>query len=121
MLTQQWYLENFPRLKAAFEDGTLAGIPRDRDILDDLRAVSVIKGVPRIPEGKTKTGAGQQRHGDAAVALCLAWFATSQGGGLIEYLEVPLRSEPRDIPRGGNFMRPPSDLDFQIDEDRRAW
>ncbi len=121
MLTQQWYLENFPRLKAAFEDGTLAGIPRDRDILDDLRAISVIKGVPRIPEGKTKTGAGQQRHGDAAVALCLAWFATSQGGGLIEYLEVPLRSESRDIPRGGDFMRPPPDLDFQIDEDRRAW
>ena len=61
MLTQQWYLENFPRLKAAFEDGTLAGIPLDRDILDDLRAVSIIKGIPRIPDGKTKTGAGQQR------------------------------------------------------------
>jgi phage FluMu gp28-like protein len=79
MLTQNWYLENMPRMKAAFEDGTLSAIPRDRDILDDLRAISVIKGIPRIPEGKTQTGQGQQRHGDAAVALCLAWFATTQG------------------------------------------
>ncbi|MDR1276175.1 MAG: hypothetical protein LBL72_07325 [Candidatus Accumulibacter sp.] len=121
MLTQQWYLENMPRMKAAFEDGTLASLPSDRDILDDLRAISVIKGIPRIPEGKTKTGANQQRHGDAAVALCLAWFATIQGGGLIEYMEVPLRAEPADPPRGGHFMRPAPDLDFQLDEGRRAW
>ena len=121
MLTQNWYLDHMPRLKAAFEDGTLASIPKDRDILDDLRAITVIKGIPRLPEGKTKTGQGQQRHGDAAVALCLAWFAATQGGGLIEYLEVPLRSEQADQPRGGNFMRPPPDTDYQADMGRRAW
>lgn len=91
MLTQQWYLENMPRLKAALEDGTLCALPRDRDTLDDLRSITVIKGVPRIPEGKTKTGQGQQRHGDAAVALCLAWFASTQGGGRMEYFEIPRR------------------------------
>ena len=89
MLTQNWYLDNMPKMKAALEDGTLAGLPKDRDILDDLRAIQVVKGIPRIPEGKTKTGPGQQRHGDAAIALCLAWFASCQGGGAMEYIAVP--------------------------------
>jgi phage FluMu gp28-like protein len=105
MLTQNWYLENMPRMKAAFEDGTLAEIPRDRDILEDLRAITIIKGIPRIPEGKTKTGQGQQRHGDVAVALCLAWFASTQGGGVIEYMEVPRRPAQ------------PDDLDFGADQE----
>ena len=96
MLTQNWYLEHMPRMKAAFEDGNLSSIPKDRDTLDDLRAITVIKGVPRIPEGKTKTGQGQQRHGDSAVSLCLAWFASTQGGGLIEYIEVPRRNAQAD-------------------------
>ncbi|MBQ7625626.1 MAG: terminase family protein [Rhodocyclaceae bacterium] len=94
MLSQNWYLENMPRMKAALEDGTLKSLPKDRDILDDLRAITVLKGIPRIPEGKTKSGA-QQRHGDAAVALCLAWFASAQGGGAIEYMEVPRREVGR--------------------------
>lgn len=73
MLAQNWYLENMPKLKAAFEDGEIT-IPKDRDVLDDLRAVQVIKGIPKIPEGKTQKQ-GKQRHGDAAVALVMAIFA----------------------------------------------
>ena len=96
MLTQNWYLDNMPRMKAALEDGTLAAIPKDRDILDDLRSIAVIKGIPRIPEGKTRSGQGQQRHGDAAVALCLAWFASTQGGGVFEYMEVARRGAAPD-------------------------
>lgn len=91
MLTQQWYLEHMPRLKAAFEDGTLAEIPRDSDLLEDLRLITMVKGIPRIPEGRTTGSDGGQRHGDAAVALCMAWYATSQGGGLIEFRLVPKR------------------------------
>lgn len=119
MLTQNWYLENMPKLKAAFEDGTLAALPKDRDILDDLRAITVVKGIPRIPEGKTKTGQGQQRHGDAAVALCLAWFASQQGGGLIDYIEVPLRSGQSG--GSGNFMRPGASDDMPQMASRRDW
>jgi phage FluMu gp28-like protein len=91
MPTQKWYLENFPRLKAAFEDGNLAAIPKDRDILDDLRCVVMEKGIPKVPEGKGKGQDGGQRHGDAAISLCLAYFASNQGGGPIEYIAVPLR------------------------------
>lgn len=121
MLTQNWYLENMPKLKAAFEDGTLASMPKDRDILDDLRAITVVKGIPRIPEGKTKTGQGQQRHGDAAVALCLAWFASNQGGGAIEYIEVPLGGYSTGQAAPSNFMRPSTSLDLPQIERRGDW
>jgi phage FluMu gp28-like protein len=121
MLTQNWYLENMPKLKAAFEDGTLESLPKDRDTLDDLRAITVVKGIPRIPEGKTKTGQGQQRHGDTAVSLCLAWFATNQGGGVIEYIEVPLGGYSSRQQAPNNFMRPPVDLDLPQVEGRGDW
>lgn len=121
MLTQNWYLENMPKLKAAFEDGTLASMPKDRDILDDLRAITVVKGIPRIPEGKTKTGQGQQRHGDAAVALCLAWFASNQGGGSIEYIEVPLGGYSTGQAAPSNFMRPSTSQDLPQIERRGDW
>lgn len=121
MLTQNWYLENMPKLKAAFEDGTLESLPKDRDTLDDLRAITVVKGIPRIPEGKTKTGQGQQRHGDTAVSLCLAWFATNQGGGVIEYIEVPLGGISSGRTTSTNFMRPAPDLDAPEFDRRGNW
>lgn len=72
MLTNQWYLENMPKFKAALEDHTLV-MPRDGDILDDLRAIRMEKGIPKVPDGKRVLGRdGGQRHGDAAVAGCLA-------------------------------------------------
>ncbi len=86
MLTQGWYLENMAPFKAAFEDGNLF-IPKDADILSDLRAIQVIRGVPKLPDGNT--GSNRQRHGDAAVALCLAWAASTMDGGLIEFTPLP--------------------------------
>lgn len=78
MLSEGWYREHMPPVKAALEDGTLDGLPSDADVLADLRAIQVIKGVPRVPETRT-TGADQgKRHGDAAVALALAWFASRE-------------------------------------------
>lgn len=75
MLSDKWYLENLPPFKAAFEDASIE-IPRDADIVDDLRALQVINGVPKLP--KTNTGRGAQRHGDAAIALAMAHFAMKQ-------------------------------------------
>ena len=119
MLTANWYLENMPKLKAAFEDGTLDSIPADSDTLDDLRSITLINGIPRVPEGKTKSGV-DQRHGDTAVALCIAWYASRQGGGAIEYIPVPLRAA--DAPTK-NFMRPDTSGDYfkPVFESRRDW
>ncbi|MDF0606641.1 terminase family protein [Neisseriaceae bacterium TC5R-5] len=78
MLSESWYREHMPPVKTALQDGDLIDLPKNADILADLRAVQVIKGVPRIPEGRT-TGADKgKRHGDAAVALALAYFASRE-------------------------------------------
>lgn len=75
MLSQTWYRENTAPLKAAFEDGTIE-VPRDADHLDDLRAFQVVKGIPMIPDTRTKGSDGQQRHGDAGVMYLLAYAAS---------------------------------------------
>jgi phage FluMu gp28-like protein len=73
MLSETWYREHMPKLKASFEDKTIL-IPKDALILDDLRAFKVVKGVAKIPDARTGAK-GEKRHGDAGVAAALAVFA----------------------------------------------
>lgn len=88
-LSQEWYRENMPRFKSAFENKEIA-IPKDGDTLDDHRAIKVIKGIAKVPDtGRTKGRDGQQRHGDSAVAHVLAVFATRElKGGPIEFESI---------------------------------
>lgn len=79
MLSQAWYRDNTAPFKAALEDGT-AELVRDADHLDDLRAFQVIKGIPLLPDTRTKGQDGQQRHGDAGVAYLLAYAASRAEG-----------------------------------------
>lgn len=71
----EWYRTEMPPLKAAFEDATLT-IPADRDQYEDLRLVTLVKGVAMIPKRRTTGKDGGKRHGDAAVALALAYSAS---------------------------------------------
>jgi len=74
MITQEWYREAMPPYKAAFDDAEIL-IPKDSYILDDHRAVKLVGGVARVPDGaKTKDVTGK-RHGDSAIAGCLALYA----------------------------------------------
>ena len=79
MLSQPWYRDNSAPFKAALEDGT-TDLIRDADHLDDLRAFQVIKGIPLLPDTRTKGQDGQQRHGDAGVAYLLAYAASRAEG-----------------------------------------
>ncbi len=88
MLTQAWYLENMPRFRAAFEDAEIL-IPQDDDIASDLRAIQLVKGIPRIPDGKTNDSKAEQRHGDAAIALALAYAASLEDAGPVEFTAAP--------------------------------
>ena len=82
MPTEAWYREHMPPVKAAFEDDRIA-VPRHEDVLDDLRAFRIVRGVPRLPDGKTdKKG---ERHGDSGMALALSWYASENDGGPIEF------------------------------------
>ena len=76
-LSEGWYLENLPRTKAALQDDNLAGIPKDNQVRDDLRALAVVNGIPKLPKAKTQKADGQklQRHGDSAIALALGDYA----------------------------------------------
>jgi len=71
MMTQKWYLENMPPLKADHEDQNIS-YPKDADLKNDMRVVAVVRGIPMVPEGKSKGADGGQRHGDFAVSLALA-------------------------------------------------
>jgi len=58
----------------ALEDRTLALVRHD-DVLEDHRAIRLVRGVPRLPQGKTDDAG--TRHGDSAIAGMLAHRAAS--------------------------------------------
>ena len=89
-LSQGWYLEHMPRFKSRFEDRTIQ-IPQDRDVLDDLRALQVIQGIPKLPDAKT--GAAKDRHGDSAIALALAEYAARRDPIVYDCHRVPRPSQ----------------------------
>lgn len=66
MISEAWYRETMPKLKAGLEDKTFL-LPEHAEILNDLRALRVVKGVARVPDKRTTDKTGN-RHGDSAVA-----------------------------------------------------
>lgn len=87
MLTEGWYREHTAPFKAAFEDGTTS-IPRDADVLTDLRAIEMVRGVPRVPDRRSTDEDGNKRHGDAAVSLLLGHYASRRNVVPIEFQAV---------------------------------
>lgn len=104
MLTEGWYREQMPPLKAAFEDDTIA-VPRDKDVLTDLRSIKVIKGVARVPDKKTTGKDGGQRHGDAGIAMALMHYASRCDVEIFEFHRVaPANDEyERTVRRGAGW------------------
>jgi phage FluMu gp28-like protein len=87
MLSAQWYRDNMPRYKAAFEDG-MVELPRDAEILADHRALEIEHGYAHISERRDQKG----RHGDAAIAGALAYYASSIRAQEISYTPAPRRA-----------------------------
>ena len=85
-LTEAWYREQMPPYKAAFEDDQIE-LPRSDDVVDDHRAVKMVRGVPRLPEGKTG-GRHNERHGDSAIAGALAYYASRRDGGPVDFVSA---------------------------------
>jgi phage FluMu gp28-like protein len=79
--SKEWYRENTPKFKQAFEDGDIRSIPRDDDVLQDLRSFKQIQGVAQIPSDERtleKAKRGRKRHGDAGIACLLGHFASER-------------------------------------------
>ncbi len=84
----EWYRQNMPKYKSAMEDKTIT-LPRDQDVLGDHRLVVMEGGVAKVPQGKRRKGMnGKYRHGDAAIAGALAYYAISQKTFDYEYMPV---------------------------------
>lgn len=85
--SEEWYRLHMPPLKAAIEDDMLDLIA-DAEHLGDLRTIKLIRGIARVPalrEGTT----GKKRHGDHAIAVALAHWASRQRWVEYGYQPVP--------------------------------
>jgi phage FluMu gp28-like protein len=91
MLSVDWYRENMPRYKAAFEDGKIE-LPRHADILADHRLLRMQNGVARLAERRARGDDGNLRHGDSAIAGALAYFASYSNHREYAYTAVNSRS-----------------------------
>lgn len=109
-LNATWYLENFPPLKAAFEDGAIL-VPADDALLADVAMVRQFAGIPQIPPVRVKTSDGQKRHADFAVALVLAYAASRMSVEAFGYRSAS--TEQAAAERG--------DLPDDDDAGRRDW
>lgn len=79
--SESFYVSYMPEFKSAFEEAIIH-IPNHTDVLQDVRSIDVVKGVPKIPDTKRRRGTdGLTRHGDAAMGLFFAWCATRQDSG----------------------------------------
>ncbi|CDZ61417.1 Mu-like prophage FluMu protein Gp28 [Neorhizobium galegae bv. orientalis] len=104
-----WYRFNMPPLKAAFEDDAIA-LAKDDEHLADLRLVRVVAGVPKVPDVRTGE-ASKKRHGDFAVALALAHYASRQQWHEYDYQSI------RDLAAAAAAGDDDDDSDFG----RRHW
>ncbi len=107
MLSAQWYRDNMPRYKAAFEDG-MVELPRDAEILADHRALEIEHGYAHVSERRDQKG----RHGDAAIAGALAYYASSIRAQEPAYTAAPRRAAAMRSSRGERDpFGPPDEAD----------
>lgn len=102
-LSEGFYLAHMPKLKSALQEATLVGIPRDQALSDDLRAIKVVKGIPKVPPQDSQSAAAKaaaaddgnkdRRHGDFAIALFLAHYAFTREAGEIDFTALPDRRQ----------------------------
>lgn len=101
--SEEWYRLQMPPLKAAFEDDMIALGPSAAH-LADLRSVKIVRGIARVPPVREGVK-GLQRHGDYAIALALAHFASRMRWAEYGYRPVEAAErEPLDL-------GPPDDFD----------
>lgn len=89
--SESTYREHFPAYKAQLEDRTTTLIRHD-DVLEDHRAIKLVRGVPRLPEGKTDRRG--ERHGDSAIAGLLANMAAGVEPPDLAHIAVSGAREP---------------------------
>lgn len=104
-LSRGWYGTWMPKMAQTFEDG-LFDLPRDASHADDLRAIEIVDGIMMVPDVRRADLKDPElfRHGDYAIALCLAHFASLHLSGAIDFHRVKANAEMhRTIKRGAGW------------------
>ncbi len=99
MLSNAWYRANMEPFVQAFEDKTI-DLGKDADVKNDIRALERIDGIiklPKLRQADTKDSS-LKRHGDAAIALALAWFASLSDVESFGYIPVKTGTGPDHDP-----------------------
>ncbi|EBB5010377.1 hypothetical protein FGS58_25625, partial [Salmonella enterica] len=88
-------------------------VARHQTTLDDLRHIKVVNGIPQIDKGRTKdqnSATQGRRHGDYAVALCMANRAAYMEGFVLD------DDACQALPEKGAAPGDPDDMDAFPDE-----
>lgn len=90
MLNDAWYREHMIKFQEAFEDQKI-DLPQDDDIKNDIRALQLINGIIKLPNLRQQDtkNAEFKRHGDAAIAIALAYIASLSDVVPIEFEAAP--------------------------------
>ncbi len=115
-LSDGWYREHMPKLKAGLDDGIFL-VPRDADVVDDLMQFKLVGGVARLPPGASRVGSdGLGRHGDAGIAGALARYASTAEPIAYDYTPV-LKAA---LPEHGNARDMRMRADTQGDDEAQV-
>ncbi len=106
MLSTEWYREQMPRFKAAFEDGAIAIRARRRHPARPSRDRDRARHRAWSANGGCAGAISKSRHGDSAIAAALAYFASRQDVAEIDYRSISRLRQHRRDPWG-----PPPDED----------
>lgn len=86
MLNDAWYRDNMVPFQSAFSDQKI-DLPRDESILNDIRMLELINGIIKLTKAHQADVKDHKikRHGDAAIALALGYYASLKPGGPVEF------------------------------------
>lgn len=95
-----WYRDNMTDFVDSFTDGMIE-LPKSDNILNDLRTLQRIDGLVKLPAlRKTDVNNDKlKRHGDAAIALALGYFASSTDVIIYDYETIKPKSGNKDSDR----------------------
>jgi phage FluMu gp28-like protein len=98
VLNRAWYQLWMPKFVQTFEDATI-DLPRDANVEQDLRAIDDVDGIPMVPAVERADLKDPElfRHGDAAIALALAHYASLNKSAPIEYESAGVERESRQL------------------------
>ncbi len=93
-LSRNWYGLWTPKLVTAFEEDMI-DLPRDDNLKNDCSAIEEVDGIHMVSKARAKDLKDPElyRHGDGAVAMILAWFASLHLSSPIEFMALPTHDE----------------------------